>query len=173
VDDGGRVKVKVKSVVKTVTDGTSAAAEVTTAVTSVVEVNGVTEVANVVGVATGATAEDAVSALLAVEKVKLWFGSAGLQGASSITFAAVTVKHVPTAFSGVRARGPAVPLKGKSWEFVTDPPPSARPPHENMMTVSPAALLGSKFMHACVKVLTTNIELATLLCTPAVITSHN
>jgi len=46
-------------------------------------------------------------------KEKAWFGSAVLQGASSITFAEVTVKHVPTAFDGDRANGPEPPLNGK------------------------------------------------------------
>lgn len=55
-------------------------------------------------------------------KVNAWFGSAELQGAWSITLAAVTVKQVPTAFEGDKAKGPAPPLNGKVWEFVTAPP---------------------------------------------------
>lgn len=75
----------------------------------------------------------------------------------------MTARHVPAAFLGSNANGPAPPANPKSWEFVTAPPeivrlerwtgeddipPSARPPQENMMTVLPAARRGSKFAHA-------------------------
>lgn len=41
-----------------------------------------------------------------------------------MTFADVTVKHVPTAFKGVKAKGPPpdVDVRLKVWEFVTLPP---------------------------------------------------
>ena len=42
-----------------------------------------------------------------------WFGSAALQAAWSMT-APLTVKQVPAAFSGVRAKGPGLPMNGKS-----------------------------------------------------------
>jgi hypothetical protein len=98
-------------------------------------------------------------------KVNDWLASAALQGASSRILAEVTVKHVPTAFVGSSANGPAPPENVNSWEFVTVPPtkvrlgdpsyvkilpPSALPPQENMITVSPAALRGSKLRQAWV-----------------------
>jgi hypothetical protein len=98
-------------------------------------------------------------------KVNDWLASAALQGASSRILAEVTVKHVPLAFVGSSANGPAPPENVNSWEFVTAPPanvrfgdlnyvkvlpPSALPPQENMITVSPAALRGSKLRQAWV-----------------------
>lgn len=44
-------------------------------------------------------------------KVKDWLASLVSQAASSRTFALVTVKQVPEAFSGSNARGPAPPVK--------------------------------------------------------------
>lgn len=37
-------------------------------------------------------------------------------------------------FCGTNGAGPAPPLNAKSCELVTDPPPSARPPHEKRRT---------------------------------------
>jgi len=65
-------------------------------------------------------------------KVNDWFGSP-VQVAMSMTLP-VTAKQDPGWFSGVKASGPALPEKGKSCEFVTLPPPSARPPQENSRT---------------------------------------
>lgn len=57
---------------------------------------------------TGAGAAGALS-----PKLKDWLGSAELQAAMSM-MAPLTVKQLPGAFSGVRARGPAPPEKGNS-----------------------------------------------------------
>jgi hypothetical protein len=112
-----------------------------------------------------------VTAVLAPPNVNAWLGSVDWQVAISRALP-LTVKHEPAEFSGWMARGPALPLKLKSCELVTAPPPSARPPQENSRTWFPAALLGSKLKQACVRVLTMSIELATLMCFPDVMISH-
>jgi hypothetical protein len=61
---------------------------------------------------------------------------------------------------------------GNSCELVVVPSPSARPPHEKMSVVSPAARRGSKFMQPLVSLLTISVELAALLCAPEVMKSH-
>jgi hypothetical protein len=94
-----------------------------------------------------AVVEARTEAALPPSKVNDWVESPE-HGASSRTLADVTARQVPTAFRGANASGPAPPVKLKSWEFVTAPPPSPRPPQENMMTVLPAARRGSKFIHA-------------------------
>lgn len=94
-----------------------------------------------------AVVEARTEAALPPPKVNDWVESPE-HGASSRTLADVTARQVPTAFRGLNASGPAPPVKLKSWEFVTAPPPSPRPPQENMMTVLPAARRGSKFKHA-------------------------
>lgn len=68
--------------------------------------------------------------------------------AAASTTAPLTVKQVPAAFLGSKVLTPAPPVKEKSCELVTTPPPSARPPQENMITWFPAARRGSKFMQA-------------------------
>lgn len=68
----------------------------------------------------------------------------------------------PFWFSGARVKEVSPVVKGKSWELVTAPLPSALPPQENRMTVSPAALLGSKFRHPCVRLETTSVEFGAL-----------
>lgn len=118
-----------------------------------------------------AVVEAETAAALLPPKVKDWV-EAPEQAAESRTLLEVTVKQVPASLRGARVRGPEPPVKLKSCELVTAPPPSARPPQENMMTVFPAARRGSKFMHAWVKVLTTSIVPAWSSCFPAVMTSH-
>jgi len=86
--------------------------------------------------ATRATAEvvvgDAAVAVAAIDaappplKVNDWLASALLQGALSRILAEVTVKHVPTAFVGSSANGPAPPANANSCEFVTAPPAGIR-----------------------------------------------
>jgi hypothetical protein len=79
---------------------------------------------------------------------KVWVVPAP-HGAWSITLP-LTVKQVPGALRGSRVKVVAPGVNLNNCELVTFPPPSARPPQENMMTVFPAARRESKFMHAWV-----------------------
>jgi hypothetical protein len=58
---------------------------------------------------------------VALPKVKDWFGSAVLQEVWSMTLP-LTTKQVPAEFIGVKAKGPASPVKENNWEVVTSPP---------------------------------------------------
>jgi hypothetical protein len=101
---------------------------------------------------------------------KVWVAPAP-HGAWSITLP-LTVKQVPGALRGSRVKVVAPGVNLNNWELVTFPPPSARPPQENMMTVFPAARRESKFMHAWVEPLTTKVVPAWSLWTPLVMKSH-
>jgi hypothetical protein len=81
-------------------------------------------------------------------KVNDCVASPGRQAAWSRTLAAVTARHTVGEPTGENASGPFPPVKGNNWEFVTVPPPSALPPHENIMTVFPAARRESKLAQA-------------------------
>ncbi len=65
--------------------------------------------------------DEAGGAAAAEPKIKYCDLSAELQAAMSST-SPLTVMQDPGAFSGSNERGPAVPLKGKSWELVAWPP---------------------------------------------------
>jgi hypothetical protein len=94
-------------------------------------------------------------------KVNDWFGSAALHAAWSMT-APLTVKQVPGAFSGEKDCGPALPLKGKSWESVTVPPQSSssapsyvRYWNTILTTIRPASTRKEQYLISCS---TTRIE---------------
>ena len=101
--------------------------DVTTEVTTEVTVEGAEQATGALAagalvagtLAAGALAAGALAAL--PPKVNDWLGSAELQAATSMT-APLTVKQLPAAFSGVKARGPAPPEKENNCEFVTRPP---------------------------------------------------
>lgn len=83
--------------------------------TGVVVVTGVGAGGAGVGVALGAAveAEAGAGAGAAEPKVKAWFVSAALHAVWSTTLP-LTVKHIPAAFLGARANGPAPPAKANN-----------------------------------------------------------
>lgn len=103
--------------------------------------------------------------------VKDWVASPLLHSATSRTFP-LTARHFPFTLDGWKERGPDPPLNAKICEFVTAPPPSARPPQLKRSTWLPAARRSSKLKQALVVVLTRRVELATSMCFPAVMASH-